>query len=169
MSDHKPSNDVAINNAVAINNDGATNNDGAINNAVATNNDGAINTDTTKTAPAVKKTLTLTDLILMGLANIVGAGIFVIIGKSIKYGGKQTLYALLIVAAISLIMGFCYIEIYNRFKSSIVEYLTVKNTMGDTAGQVMIYLTYFFAIFSGVTIVISISKYLSSLRILFIK
>ena len=160
MSDHKPSDDGAINNAVA------TNTDGAINNAVATNTDGAINTDTTKTAPAVKKTLTLTDLILMGLANIVGAGIFVIIGKSIKYGGKQTLYALLIVAVISLIMGFCYIEIYNRFKSSIVEYIAVKNTMGNTLGQSMIYLTYFFAIFSGVTIVISISKYLSSLGVL---
>ena len=111
----------------------------------------------------VKKTLTLLDLILMGLANIVGAGIFVIIGKSIKYGGKQTLYALMIVAIISLIMGFCYIEIYNRFKSSIVEYIAVQNTMGDLPGQIMIYLTYFFAIFSGVTIVISISKYLSSL------
>ena len=133
-------------------------------------------TDTVKTDPTtdtsnvekevkkeVKKTLSLVDLILMGLANIVGAGIFVIIGKSIKYGGKQTLYALMVVAIISLIMGFCYIEIYNRFKSNIVEYIAVQNTMGDTPGQIMIYLTYLFAIFSGVTIVISISKYLSSL------
>jgi len=119
--------------------------------------------DTYNIKKEVKKTLTLLDLILMGLANIVGAGIFVIIGKSIKYGGKQTLYALMIVAIISLIMGFCYIEIYNRFKSSIVEYIAVQNTMGDLPGQIMIYLTYFFAIFSGVTIVISISKYLSSL------
>ena len=47
--------------------------------AVATTKDGS-----TKS----KGTLTLSDLILMGLANIVGAGIFVIIGKSIKYGGK---------------------------------------------------------------------------------
>jgi amino acid transporter len=58
-----------------------------------------------------KGTLTLFDLILMGLANIVGAGIFVILGKSIKYGGNQSLLALLVVATISLIMGFCYIEI----------------------------------------------------------
>ena len=36
-----------------------------------------------------KGKLTLTDLILMGLANIVGAGIFVIICKSIKYGGSK--------------------------------------------------------------------------------
>jgi APA family basic amino acid/polyamine antiporter len=111
-------------------------------------------------------TLTLTDLILMGLGNIVGAGIFVIIGKSIKYGGNQSLLALLVVAFISLVMGFCYIEIYSRFKSSITEYLAVQDTMGETFGQIMLYLTYFFAIFSGVTIVISISKYLTSLEYL---
>lgn len=106
--------------------------------------------------------LTLIDLILMGLANIVGAGIFVILGKSIKYGGNQSLWALLVVATISLIMGLCYIEIYSRYKSSITEYLAVQATLGENVGQIMLYLTYFFAIFSGVTIVISISKYLSS-------
>lgn len=109
-----------------------------------------------------KGSLTLFDLILMGLANIVGAGIFVILGKSIKYGGNHSLIALLVVATISLIMGFCYIEIYSRFKSSITEYLAVQATLGENIGQIMLYLTYFFAIFSGVTIVISISKYLSS-------
>lgn len=106
--------------------------------------------------------LTLIDLILMGLANIVGAGIFVILGKSIKYGGNKSLWALLVVATISLIMGFCYIEIYSRYKSSITEYLAVQATLGENMGQIILYLIYFFAIFSGVTIVISISKYLSS-------
>lgn len=128
------------------------------------NNDKDKDSDKDKT----KKTglLTLSDLILMGLANIVGAGIFVIIGKSIKYGGNQSLLALLTVAFISLIMGFCYIEIYSRFKSSITEYLAVQNTMGEFTGQIMLYLTYFFAIFSGVTIVISISKYITSFETL---
>jgi APA family basic amino acid/polyamine antiporter len=110
-----------------------------------------------------KGTLTLLDLILMGLANIVGAGIFVILGKSIKYGGNKSLLALLVVAIISLVMGFCYIEIYSRFKSSITEYLAIQNTMGEFTGQTILYLIYFFAIFSGVTIVISISKYITSL------
>jgi APA family basic amino acid/polyamine antiporter len=109
-----------------------------------------------------KGSLTLFDLVLMGLANIVGAGIFVILGKSIKYGGNKSLWALLVVATISLIMGFCYIEIYSRYKSSITEYLAVQATLGENVAQIILYLIYFFAIFSGVTIVISISKYLSS-------
>lgn len=109
-----------------------------------------------------KGTLTLLDLILMGLANIVGAGIFVILGKSVKYGGNKSLYALLVVAFISLVMGFCYIEIYSRFKSSITEYLVVQDTLGENVGQVTLYLIYLFALFSGVTIVISITKYLTA-------
>jgi amino acid transporter len=107
-------------------------------------------------------TLTLLDLILMGLANIVGAGIFVIIGKSIKYGGNKSIYALLVVAFISFVMGFCYIEIYSRFKSSITEYLVVQDTLGENAGQITLYLVYLFALFSGVTIVVSITKYLTA-------
>jgi APA family basic amino acid/polyamine antiporter len=118
----------------------------------------------TKTKPKGK--LTLTNLILMGLANIVGAGIFVIISKSIKYGGKKSLMVLLTVASISLIMGFCYLEIYSRYKSSITEYLAVQNTLGENAGQITLYLIYFFAVFTAVTIVISVSKYLSSIGIL---
>lgn len=109
-----------------------------------------------------KGSLTLTDLILMGLGNIVGAGVFVIIGKSIKYGGKQSTYALLVVTVISIIMGFCYMEIYSRFKSNITEYLAVKDTLGENLGQISLYSIYLFALFSGVTIVISISKYLSN-------
>lgn len=105
--------------------------------------------------------LKLTDLILMGLANIVGAGIFVILGKSIKYGGNKAVGALLMVASISMIMGFCYIEIYSRYESTITEYLAIKNTMGEFMGQISLYAIYLFALFSGVTIVTSISKYIS--------
>ena len=116
-------------------------------------------------AETVKNTirvLTLNDLILMGLANIVGAGIFVIIGKSTKYGGNKTILGILLMATISMIAGFCYIEIYSRFQSNITEYLSVQHAMGDNVGQLMIVLTYFLAIFSAVTMVIANSKYITS-------
>jgi APA family basic amino acid/polyamine antiporter len=103
--------------------------------------------------------LSLTDLILFGLGNVVGAGIFIIISKSIFYGGNKSLYALLTVAAISIVMGFCYIEIYGRYSSSITEYLAVKNTMGETVGQITLYTIYMFALLSGITIVTAMAKY----------
>ena len=103
--------------------------------------------------------LSLTDLILFGLGNVVGAGIFIIISKSIFYGGNFSLYALATVATISMIMGFCYIEIYGRYSSSITEYLAVKNTMGEGVGQITLYAIYMFALLSGVTIVTAMAKY----------
>ena len=103
--------------------------------------------------------LSLTDLILFGLGNVVGAGIFIIISKSIFFGGNFSLYALLAVAVISMIMGFCYIEIYGRYSSSITEYLAVKNTMGEGVGQITLYAIYMFALLSGVTIVTAMAKY----------
>ena len=103
--------------------------------------------------------LSLTDLILFGLGNVVGAGIFIIISKSIFFGGNKSLYALLAVAAVSMTMGFCYIEIYGRYSSSITEYLAVKNTMGEGVGQITLYAIYMFALLSGVTIVTAMAKY----------
>jgi amino acid transporter len=105
--------------------------------------------------------LSLFDLVLFGLGNVVGAGVFVIIAKSIKHGGNNALPALFLVSVLSLIMGFCYIEIYNRHPSSITEYLAVNDTLGDTAGQIMLYAIYMFALLSGVTIVTGITKYIS--------
>lgn len=115
--------------------------------------------ETDKKDPKKRGSLSLTDLILFGLGNVVGAGIFIIISKSILYGGNKSIYALLTVAVISMIMGFCYIEIYGRYSSSITEYLAVKNTMGETVGQITLYAIYLFALLSGVTIVTAMAKY----------
>ena len=110
----------------------------------------------------LKKSLTLLDLIFFGLGNVTGAGIFVILSKTIFYGGKYTLPIFLIVTLISIIMGYCYLEIYSRYKSGITEYLAIKDTFGDSYGGIIIYMIYFFTIFSAITITISLSKYISN-------
>lgn len=109
--------------------------------------------------------LSLFDLILFGLGNVVGAGVFVIIAKSIKHGGNNALPALILVSVLSIVMGYCYIEIYNRHPSSITEYLAVNDTLGNNVGQIMLYAIYLFALLSGVTIVTGITKYVSPTNI----
>jgi len=83
----------------------------------------------------LKRELTLTDLVLMGLGNVVGAGVFVILGKSILYGGKYTIPAFVTVAAVSIVMGFVYLETYSRYQSDITEFLVIRETMGDNIGK----------------------------------
>lgn len=109
----------------------------------------------------LKRELTLTDLVLMGLGNVVGAGVFVILGKSILFGGKYTIPAFLVVAVASILMGFVYLEIYSRHKSDITEFLAIRDTMGDGVGKIALYVIYMFAVLSAVTIVVSMTKYVS--------
>jgi amino acid transporter len=112
----------------------------------------------------LKKSLTLLDLIFFGLANVTGAGIFVILTKTLLYGGVYTLPIFVLITIISSIMGLCYLEIYARFKSPITEYLAIKDTFGESYGQVLIYVIYLFTVFSGITIFIALTKYIGSLN-----
>lgn len=111
----------------------------------------------------LKKSLTLLDLIFFGVSNVTGAGIFVILTKTILYGGKYTLPIFTLVTLISVIMGLCYLEIYARYKSSITEYLAIKDSLGETFGKWIVYIIYFFTVFSCITIYISLSKYIGTL------
>jgi amino acid transporter len=120
------------------------------------------NTSGTKEG-GLKKSLTLLDLIFFGLGNVTGAGIFVILTKTLLYGGKFTLPIFIAVTLISIIMGFCYLEIYTRYKSPITEYLAIKDTFGDGYGQVLIYTIYLFTVFSCITILIALSKYICTI------
>ena len=107
-----------------------------------------------------KKELGLMDLIFLGLGCIIGSGVFVILGRTIKFGGKYTLISFIIVALLSLVMGYCYIEIYSRYKSDITEYLAVKNNIGEKTGKITLIIIYLFSVFSAITVVVSITKYI---------
>jgi amino acid transporter len=111
----------------------------------------------------LKKSLSLLDLVFFGLGNVTGAGVFVLITKTILYSGKYVLPVFVLVTIISCIMGLVYLEIFNRYKSPICEYLVVRETLGHTYSQVLIYIIYFFVVFSALTIVIALSKYIGTI------
>jgi APA family basic amino acid/polyamine antiporter len=114
----------------------------------------------------LKKVLTYKDLVFFGLGNIVGSGIFVILGKTILYGGRYTIPAFLVISVLSIIMGYMYIEIYSRYESETMEYESIRENIGQMTGDISMYLIYMFAVFSSITIITSISKYLCSYGIL---
>lgn len=109
----------------------------------------------------LKRELDLKDLIFMGLGCIVGSGVFVILGRTARFGGKYTIGAFMIVSFISLVMGYSYLEIYSRYQSDITEYLSVRDACGDRIGKVALYSVYLFSVFSAMTVITSITKYLS--------
>lgn len=110
----------------------------------------------------LKKSLDFKDLVFMGLGCVVGSGVFVILGKTILYGGRYTILAFIIISILSIVMGYCYLEIYSRYKSDIMEYLAIKDNLGSKIGTMSLYLIYLFSVFSAITVVISITKYISN-------
>lgn len=108
---------------------------------------------------SLRRELTRGDLIMLGLGNIVGAGIFVITSKLIFYGGNYTIFAIIIVSILSLIMGYVYIKLYEKYKTETVEYEAIRDNMGNIAGKSSLFLIYFYAIVSCVTITVALTKY----------
>ena len=47
----------------------------------------------------------------------------------------------IVVAAVSIVMGFVYLEVYSRHKSDITEYLAIRDTMGAGVGKIALYIT----------------------------
>ena len=105
--------------------------------------------------------LSFADLIMLGLGNVVGAGIFVITSKLIFYGGKKALLSILIISLLSLAMGYIYLQLHNEYSSEIVEYEAIRDNLGNISGKVSLFLIYFFAVASCVVISVALTKYIT--------
>lgn len=110
---------------------------------------------------SLRKELSTADLIMMGLGNIVGAGIFVIISKLIFYGGNTVLLSIFIISFVSLVMGYIYLFLYDKYNSELVEYYAIRDNFGEYAGTASQFLIYFFAVASCVVISVSLTKYIT--------
>jgi len=110
---------------------------------------------------SLRRELTRGDLIMLGLGNIIGAGIFVMTSKLIFYGGSNTIFAIIIVSVLSIIMGYVYIKLYEKYKTETVEYDAIRDNMGNLLGKLSLFLIYFYAIVSCVTITVALTKYIT--------
>lgn len=70
---------------------------------------------TPKKAAKLKRSLSLTMLTLFGLGNIVGAGIYVLIGKVAGVAGYNAPLAFLIAMAIATLTALSYMELSSRY------------------------------------------------------
>ncbi len=73
------------------------------------------------TGPELKKSLSLSLLTLYGLGNILGAGIYVLIGKVVATAGIFTPWSFLIASLIAGLTAFTYAELSSRYPLSAGE------------------------------------------------
>ncbi len=77
-------------------------------------------------SPRLKRSLSLPLVSLYGLGNILGAGVYVLIGKVSGEAGYLAPYAFLLASAVAAISAFSYAELSSRFPLSAGEAVYVQ-------------------------------------------
>jgi APA family basic amino acid/polyamine antiporter len=80
------------------------------------------------------KTLAAKDLIVLGVAGIIGAGIFVLIGEGIEKAGVGVIPAFIVAAAICAVAGYAYAELASAIPASGSAYAYIYTAMGELPG-----------------------------------
>jgi APA family basic amino acid/polyamine antiporter len=83
-----------------------------------------------KQQPALKRSLSLTLVIFYGLGNIIGAGIYVLLGKVVLHAGMFAPLAFLLASLLACLTAFTYAELVARYPLSAGEVVYVQKGIG---------------------------------------
>ena len=100
------------------------------------------------------------DIYLMSLGQIIGAGIFILIGKAAKHANNQTWLAFVIAGILSILSGFSYVELSQVFKSNDAENDYISSVFGKPVGLVSILILLLIGIFTVTTVALGMGEYI---------
>jgi hypothetical protein len=100
------------------------------------------------------RSLTLTDLVLFGIAANMGSGGFSLIGTGVHEGGAWWPLALLLAGVLMMGASFTYSDAFERFRSSTAESDIVRNAFGPFAEMIGTGSIVFYSLASIVVILI---------------
>ena len=107
------------------------------------------------------KKLGFWDIYLMSLGQIIGAGIFILIGKSAKYANNYTWLSFLIAGLLSILSGFSYVELSKVFKSNSAENDYIGSVFGDKVGLISTIILLLIGVFTVTTVSLGMGEYLN--------
>jgi len=108
----------------------------------------------------LKRVLTFQDLVLFGVASIMGSGGFNLIGDGIISGGSQFPVALAAVSALFQGTSYVYQEAYNEFKTNTAESDLIKQEFGQLTASAASTTILLFGLISVSVILVICSKLL---------
>jgi basic amino acid/polyamine antiporter, APA family len=112
---------------------------------------------------AMVKSLTLRDLTAMGIAAVIGAGIFSTVGKACAEGGPAISVLYVFTAIACLFSALCYAEFASRVPVSGSAYTYAYTTLGEIIAWVIGWNLVFEYAIGNITVAISWSDYFSNL------
>lgn len=112
----------------------------------------------------LKRALSATNLIFLGIGAIIGAGIFVLTGEvSANYSGPAIVLSFLVAAAACACAGLCYAELTSMIPISGSAYTYAYATLGELFGWMIGWLLIVEYLFAASTVSVGWSGYVVSL------
>jgi len=103
------------------------------------------------------------DIYLFSLGYIIGAGLFILINKTVKYSKEYTWLAFLFAGLISILNVITYIEFSSVFQKNSGEYDYISSTLGNNMGLFVAILVIFIYILTNTTTALSFGEYINSI------
>lgn len=111
----------------------------------------------------LKKELNLLEITLVGIGNILGAGIYVLMGKAAGLAGNMVWFSFLFAGATAALSALSYMELASMYPRAGAEYEFVKRAFGDRIGLFVGLLVVFFVVITSSAVALGFGRYFSNL------
>lgn len=85
-------------------------------------------------APGLKRSLSMLDVMALGVNAVIGQGIFLLPGLAAGLLGPSSIVALLLAALIAFLLALCFAEVGCRFETTGGAYVYARETFGSFVG-----------------------------------
>jgi amino acid transporter len=111
----------------------------------------------------LKKELNLLEITLVGIGNILGAGIYVLMGKAAGLAGNMVWFSFLFAGATAALSAVSYMELASMYPRAGAEYEFVKRAFGERIGLFVGVLVVFFVVITSSAVALGFGRYFSNL------
>ncbi|WP_410510123.1 APC family permease [Methanosarcina hadiensis] len=113
--------------------------------------------------PELKRELSLVEITLTGIGNILGAGIYVLMGKAAGLAGNLVWFSFLFAGVTAALSAFSYMELSSMYPRAGAEYEFVKRAFGERIGLFAGLLVIYFVVITCSAVALGFGRYFSSL------
>ncbi len=82
----------------------------------------------------LKRSLTLTDVVALGINGVIGQGIFLLPGLAAARLGPASIVSLALAGLLCFLLAICFAEVGSRFRSTGGAYIYAREAFGDFVG-----------------------------------
>lgn len=111
----------------------------------------------------LSRELTYYQVLFAGVGNILGAGIYALIGKASKYSQSMTWFSFLLAGLFSYVIGKAYINLSKEQNVNDAEYYLIKSSFNDNIAKFSMWSHILGTIFSCALVSLSLGNYLAPL------